>query len=72
MEQNKAELIQESIDSTVSGLGKGKYGRLLKMAHTPNMEEYKKTCYVAAIGLIVLGAVGFGIFWVMTYLPTYF
>ncbi|MCL2510208.1 MAG: protein translocase SEC61 complex subunit gamma [Methanomassiliicoccaceae archaeon] len=68
----KAEGIQDSFESRARNMGKGKYGRILKMAHTPTREEYKKTCYIAAIGLIIIGAVGFAIMWVMTYLPNYF
>jgi len=68
----KAEGIQDSFESRTRNMGKGKYGRILKMAHTPTREEYKKTCYIAAIGLVIIGAVGFAIMWVMTYLPNYF
>ena len=42
------------------------------MARTPTPEEYRKTVTITGIGIIVLGAVGFGIMWLMTYLPTYF
>jgi len=68
----KAEGFQDSFESKTKNLGKGKYGRILKMAHTPTREEYKKTCYIAALGLIIVGAVGFAIMWIMTYLPNYF
>ena len=68
----KAEEIQDSFESKTRNLGRGKYGRILKMAHTPPREEYKKTCYIAALGMVILGAVGFVIMWVMTYLPGYF
>ncbi len=71
-ESNRAEGIQGKMESKVGNLGKGKYGRILKMAHTPTKDEYKKTCYIAALGILVLGAVGFAIMWLMTYLPKYF
>ena len=70
--ETRAEEIQGNLESKVRNLGKGKYGRILKMARTPTREEYRKTCYIAAIGILVLGAVGFAIMWVMTYLPTHF
>jgi len=70
--EEKAEEIQGTFESRTRNLGRGKYGRILKMAHTPTREEYKKTCYIAAIGMIIVGAVGFAIMWVMTYLPNYF
>lgn len=68
----KAEEIQNSFEAKTKNLGRGKYGRILKMAHTPTREEYKKTCYIAALGMLILGAVGFAIMWVMTYLPNHF
>ncbi|MDR1690736.1 MAG: protein translocase SEC61 complex subunit gamma [Candidatus Methanoplasma sp.] len=68
----RAEGIQGSFESKARNLGRGKYGRIFKMAHTPTREEYKKTCYIAALGMVVLGAVGFAIMWIMTYLPNHF
>jgi len=68
----KADEVQDNFESKARNLGRGKYGRILKMARTPTREEYKKTCYIAALGIVVLGAVGFLIMWIMTYLPTYF
>lgn len=70
--ESRAEEIQENLESKANNFGKGKYGRILKMARTPTREEYKKTCYIAALGIVLLGVVGFAIMWVMTYLPDYF
>jgi protein transport protein SEC61 subunit gamma-like protein len=42
------------------------------MARTPNRDEYKKTVYITAAGILVIGFVGFAIWWLMTILPTYF
>lgn len=63
---------QEKIESKFRSFGKGKYGRILKMARMPTKEEYRKTLVVAGLGMIVIGAVGFVIMWIMTYLPGYF
>ena len=71
-ENSKVEGFQDKIESKFRNIGKGKYGRILKMARTPTREEYRKTVTITGIGIIVLGAVGFGIMWLMTYLPTYF
>lgn len=70
--EKRAEEIQSGFESKTKNLGRGKYGRILKMARTPTREEYKKTCYIAALGMAILGAVGFAIMWVMTYFPDYF
>ena len=71
-ENSKVDGFQDKIESKFRNIGKGKYGRIIKMARTPTPEEYRKTVTITGIGIIVLGAVGFGIMWLMTYLPTYF
>ena len=42
------------------------------MARTPSREEYVKTLYITGLGIIIIGAAGFVIWWLMTILPTYF
>ena len=69
--RTKAEQIQDSLDSRISGIGRGKYGRILQMAHTPDKEEYLKTAKISALGILILGLVGFVVMWIMTYLPGY-
>ncbi len=70
--RTKAEQVQDSLDSRISGIGRGKYGRILQMAHTPDKEEYLKTAKISALGILILGLVGFVVMWIMTYLPEYF
>ena len=71
-EENKVTGFQDRIESKFRNIGKGKYGRILKMARTPTRDEYKKTVAITGIGIIVLGALGFFIMCLMTYLPSYF
>ena len=71
-ERSSAEDFQDDFESKIDGFGKGRYGRILQMAHTPDKEEYLRTAKISAIGIIILGAVGFAIMWLMTYLPDYF
>lgn len=71
-ETSKASQFQEKVEARFRNLGKGKYGRIIKMARTPTREEYKKTLAITSIGVVLLGALGFLIMWLMTYLPTYF
>ena len=71
-ENTKVSGFQDKIESKFRNMGKGKYGRIIKMARTPTPEEYRKTIAITGIGIILLGAVGFLIMWLMTYLPTYF
>jgi protein transport protein SEC61 subunit gamma-like protein len=72
-EDNSAvQAFSEDIESKARSFGKGKYGKILKTAHTPSREEHKKTMMITALGIILIGALGFAIWWLMTYLPTYF
>ena len=71
-ENSKVTDFQDKIESKFRNMGKGKYGRIIKMARTPTPEEYRKTITITGLGIIVLGAVGFFIMWLMTYVPTYF
>ena len=71
-EESIAYDLQDEFESKAKGFGKGKYGRILKMAHTPSREEYTKTLYITGIGIIIIGAVGFAILWLMDVLPSYF
>ena len=70
-EESMAYELQDEFESKARGFGKGKYGRI-KMARTPSREEYVKTLYITGLGIIIIGAAGFVIWWLMTILPTYF
>lgn len=62
---------QESIEERVRKLGKGKYGRVLKMARKPDDEEFQRISKIVGAGIILIGALGFFIFWMMNVFPTY-
>jgi len=70
--EEKASGVQDDIESKFRNLGKGRYGRILRMARRPDKDEYKRIVMITGIGIIVLGAVGFAIMWLMNYLPGYF
>ena len=71
-EESMAYELQDEFESKAKGFGKGKYGRILKMAHTPSRDEYAKTLTITAVGIILIGAIGFVIWWLMTILPESF
>ncbi|MEA2053614.1 MAG: protein translocase SEC61 complex subunit gamma [Candidatus Thermoplasmatota archaeon] len=54
--------IQYKIEKKTERLGKGKYGRVLKMARNPESEEYIKTSQMAVIGIAIIGIIGFAIY----------
>ena len=64
--------IQHRIENRAKNLGKGKYGRVLKMARKPENDEYKKVLQIVSIGLFLMGGLGFLVYWLMKVVPGYF
>jgi len=64
--------VQKDVEERVRKIGKGKYGRVIKMARKPTNEEYIKVVQITGLGLVLIGGLGFLIYWLMTYLPQYF
>lgn len=56
---------QRRIEARAKQLGKGKYGRVLKMAHKPTSQEYSRIVMITGLGIIIIGAVGFTIYYIM-------
>ena len=59
---DKAWEIQHKIEVRQDRIGKGKYGRVLKMARKPTNEEYEKTSKITGLGILAIGALGFTIY----------
>ncbi len=64
---DKAWKVQRKMEDKIKHLGKGKYGRVLKMARKPTSEEYMKTNQIVAIGIFLMGGLGFLIYWLFEY-----
>jgi protein transport protein SEC61 subunit gamma-like protein len=56
---DKAWDVQHKIESRQKRIGKGKYGRVLKMARKPTDEEYSKTSKITGAGIVIIGGIGF-------------
>jgi len=59
--------IQKRIEERTKRLGKGRYGRVLQMARRPTKDEYSRVVSLTALGLLIIGAVGFLIYLAFTY-----
>jgi len=59
---DKAWDVQHRIEARQERIGKGKYGRVLKMARKPTNEEYEKTAKITGAGILAVGALGFAIY----------
>ena len=54
--------LQHRIEARQQRIGKGRYGRVLKMARKPTNEEYGKTSKITGVGILAVGALGFFIY----------
>jgi len=66
---NKSWKLQEVIEEKFRGLGKGNYGRVVRMARKPDYDEYMKTCAITGAGILIIGFLGFGIYYLWVHLP---
>ena len=58
--------IQRRIEDRFQMIGKGKYSRILKMARKPTPEEYKKVITITGLGMLIIGALGFVIYIILS------
>src|SRR6266581_335984 len=64
--------VQRRIEERAKRLGKGRYGRVLKMARRHTPDEYSKVVLITGLGIAAIGALGFVIYLVMRYGPGVF
>ncbi len=57
---------QRRIEDRFRMIGKGKYSRILKMARKPTREEYRKVITITGLGMILIGALGFTIYIILS------
>ena len=63
---DKAWDLQHDLEARQKRIGKGKYGRVLKMARKPTDEEFAKTSKITGLGILIIGVIGFVIFLLST------
>ncbi len=59
---DRARQIQDGLDGRLKTLGHGKFGRVLRMARKPTVEDYVKVLEVTWLGAVLIGVVGFLIY----------
>ncbi|PMP74651.1 MAG: protein translocase SEC61 complex subunit gamma [Aciduliprofundum sp.] len=62
------EEIQDKIEDWFSRIGKGRYSRVLKMARKPTRDEYIKVVGITTLGIVIIGTIGFLIYYIMVIL----
>ena len=68
----ESDKVQKRIERWISGFGKGKYSRILKMAKKPTPDEYSKVLMITGIGIILIGSLGFTIYYIFTIIRKFF
>ena len=56
---DRAKHAQETFDGRLRNFGHGKYGRILRMARKPSVEDYVKVLEVTWLGAVIIGTTGF-------------
>jgi protein transport protein SEC61 subunit gamma-like protein len=59
---------QRKIEERAKRIGRGKYGQVLHMARKPETDEYIRTLQLTGLGLLLIGLLGFAIYFIMTYI----
>jgi len=57
---------QRRIEEFFRNIGKGRIGRVTKMARRPTSDEYSKVVFITGLGVLLIGAFGFFVYYVMT------
>jgi len=55
--------VQNKVEEKAKRFGRGKYGRVLKMSRKPKGDEYAKILQITGAGIIIIGGLGFLIYW---------
>ena len=50
-------------------IGRGQYGRVLRLARKPTADEFVKSSWVVGIGIGIVGAIGFIVYYVWLKAP---
>ena len=54
--------LQYNLEARQKRIGKGRYGRVMKMARKPTNEEYTKTSQITGLGILLIGGIGFVVY----------
>jgi protein transport protein SEC61 subunit gamma and related proteins len=56
---DRAKRVQDQFDGRLRQVGHGRYGRILRMARKPEVDEYVRVLEITALGAVIIGSVGF-------------
>ena len=59
---NKVWKTQQKLEERFKRIGRGQYGRVLRLARKPTNEEFVKSSWVVGIGIGIVGFIGFVVY----------
>ena len=66
---NKVWKTQQKLEERFKRIGRGQYGRVLRLARKPTIEEFVKSSWVVGIGIAIVGFIGFVVYYVWLKAP---
>ncbi len=60
---------QQWLENRFKRIGRGRYGRVLRLARKPTSEEFVKSSWVVGIGIAIVGAIGFVVYFIWLKAP---
>ena len=66
---NKVWKTQQKLEERFKRIGRGQYGRVLRLARKPTTDEFVKSSWVVGIGIAIVGFIGFVVYYVWLKAP---
>ncbi|MEA3137148.1 MAG: protein transport protein subunit gamma [Thermoplasmata archaeon] len=59
---------QERLEQKWTGLGSGRFARVLRMARKPEPEEFRQSATIVLVGIAIIGGLGFSVYLLMNWI----
>ena len=66
---NRVWKTQQKLEERFRRIGRGQYGRVLRLARKPTSEEFVKSSWVVGIGIAIVGFIGFVVYYIWLKAP---
>ena len=60
---------QHKLEDRFKRIGRGQYGRVLRLAPKPTSDEFIKSSWVVGIGIAIIGFIGFVVYYIWLKAP---
>jgi protein transport protein SEC61 subunit gamma-like protein len=60
---------QHKLEERFKRIGRGQYGRVLRLARKPTSDEFIKSSWVVGIGIAIIGFIGFVVYYIWLKVP---